>query len=332
MKNKILAIIAIIVVLGIIGTLVYFIVQNNKHIKENAELTATNASIQAQLNEIGELTTVYEVYQAVKSGEKITEENLKPVTVPVSTTDESSITDIESLVGKYYKVDTAPGTILTTDLLMDDNVDVPKYQKDIVVTYFPLNTKPGDFVDFRALMANGEEYVICNHKEVQLIQGNVIQVNLSEEEVQIYNAASQDMAQYEKCMIIYCTRYLEPGNDTDTVAFYPVTHEMENIVQLNENIKDKTRCINSTLRDHIDQTLGILSIDTNSALVEAWYSKQNEWAASINTAQQQLNEQANEQAAQEEALMEEGAEVPTEEEGAVSPEATEEGAMDEGIE
>ena len=104
MKKVLIILLFLITLGGGIGGTVYFYNQNKNQIDANMTLQQQNASIQAQLDTIGSMTTVYQVVTEVKGGNEILESDLKPVSVPVSSTSTNSITDINQLVGKFYKV------------------------------------------------------------------------------------------------------------------------------------------------------------------------------------------------------------------------------------
>ena len=72
-----------------------------------------------------------------------------------------------------------------------------------------------------------------------------------------------DLGVYSTCTKAYLFKYLEPGNK-QTLSFYPVVSEMEDFLLFNPNITDITRCVNTTLRDHINEQLLILSDSANS--------------------------------------------------------------------
>ena len=75
---------------------------------------------------------------------------------------------------------------------------------------------------------------------------------------------------------MYLLKYLEPGRDF-AVANYPVSRDLESYVTFDTNVEDPTRCINSTLRDHIDQTLFMAATSDNSNVstsISALYSVQ----------------------------------------------------------
>ena len=274
MVKKILLILAFVVVIGAGGFGTYhFYSENKNQIQQNQALAAQNSQIQAELNSIGTLVTVYEVSTKVYSGRQIKESDLIPVSVPMSTNGASSITDISQLIGKYYKVDINPGTILSADMIMAEKDETKKvYSREITLTSIPVSTIVGDYIDIRMILPNGEEYVVLSHERIERLYDTTITLHVSEEENAILNSVFGDLGSYNGFVLCYATKYLEPGKDTDTIAFYPVQHEMENFILYNPNIEDTTRCINTTLRDHIDEILLVFTDDHNQSVAQAFIS------------------------------------------------------------
>ena len=272
MKRFIPVILAtLLAIAGIVGT-VYFYMQNENQIAQNAQLVTQNSAIQSELNAIGTMGTVYEVATRVYSGKEIKDTDLIAVSIPVSAMGESTIRDMSELVGKSYKVDINPGTILTKDLLMEEenSLLVKKYTRELALTALPLGLIEGDYIDIRMLLPNGEEYVVFSHLKVDKIVDKIISFKVSEEENYIVLSMLQDLANYVGSTTFYATRYLNPGKDTDTVAMYPVQHEMENWILFNPNITDTTRCINSSLRDHIDEVLIRYTTGDNAGIASSF--------------------------------------------------------------
>ena len=253
--KKVLLILLFVITLGAgVGGTVYFYTQNKNQIASNQALMQQNSMVQAQLDAIGAMTTVYQVNGTKYSGNIITDTDLVEVSVPQSTIAESSITNRDQLIGKAYKVDVKPGTILSWDMLMEEDVlsGKKKFWKTITLDAVPIGLVPGDYVDLRIIIPNGEEYPIVDKLYVEHVFKSTITAKFSEEENVVFNAALQDLGNYEGMCLIYCTKYVEPGN-ASTISFYPVQHEMENYVRYNPNIDDDTRCINTELRNHIDE-------------------------------------------------------------------------------
>ena len=274
MWKKILVIVLIVAIAGAGGFGTFHFYRANKNqIQQNQMLMAQNASVQAQLDQIGALTTVYEVMSKTHSGNPIKETDLVEVSVPVSTLSEASITNKSNLIGHYYRVDVNPGTIISADMLMDEsNDEKPKFNREITVTALPVSTVAGDYIDLRFILPTGEEYIVFSHKQIKRLYDNTITLFLSEEENAILNSVFADLGNYQGLVACYITKYLEPGNDTDTVAFYPVQHEMENFIRFNPNIDDTTRCINERLRDHIDEVLLVYTDDRNRGFATSFIS------------------------------------------------------------
>lgn len=262
MKKVIITILFVLVLGAGIGGTAYFYVQNKNQITANEQLAQQNAQVQAQLNAIGQMVEVYEVNKKVYSGNEILDGDLIAVSVPASTLADSSVTDKSQLVGRHYRVNVQPGTILSLDMLMDEDNDTNvKFPYELTVSSVPVSTSVGDYIDIRMVLANGEEMIVLNHKKIERLYNTTITINVSEEENAILISMFNDLGVYSNGCLAYVTKYIEPGNN-DTVAFYPVQHDMENFVRFNPNIEDTTRCINETLRDHVDE---VLLLYTNSA-------------------------------------------------------------------
>lgn len=271
--GKVLNIIGYVLVigLGVFGTL-FFYTKNKNQVELNQQLTASNAALQSTIDSYN-MRTVYEVIGAQPSGGEIKMEDLREVAIPQSATDaENTVFDPSTIVGCYYKVSVKPGTVLTKDLLMDDNGEHCIYRRDILLDYSPISTIVGDYVDIRTVLPNGEVYVVLSHKRVRDIDqtARILTLDLTEGELQIYESLNVDYATFKQFgMTVLATKYLEPGIDTETVAYYPVTHDAENLVRLNTNIEDPTRLINSNLRDHIDEVLWISALQSNTELANS---------------------------------------------------------------
>lgn len=267
MWKKILIILLILAIAGAGGFGTYhFYKENQNQIMQNQTLMQQNASIQAQLTAIGDLTTVYEVATAGYSGKEIIETNLVPVSVPVSTLGSSSITDISQLVGKHYKVQVSPGTILTADMIMDEPDEGRKvYTRELTFDALPVSTVVGDYIDIMFITATGEQYTVLTHEQIKRIYNTTITLFLSEEEEAIVDSLFGDLAAFPNGCYAYLRKYIEPGKDTDAVAFYPVQERMVNFILFNPNIDDPTRCINETLRAHIDEVLIMCTNSQNQA-------------------------------------------------------------------
>lgn len=314
--KKVLLILLFVITLGTgVGGTIYFYTQNKNQIASNQALMQQNSMVQAQLDAIGAMTTVYQVNGTKYSGNIITDTDLVEVSVPQSTIAESSITNRDQLIGKAYKVDVKPGTILSWDMLMEEDVlsGKKKFWKTITLDAVPIGLVPGDYVDLRIIIPNGEEYPIVDKLYVEHVFKSTITAKFSEEENVVFNAALQDLGNYEGMCLIYCTKYVEPGN-ASTISFYPVQHEMENYVRYNPNIDDDTRCINTELRNHIDECFLMFTNNRNENAAKSFISAiSKQYSSQLLAHEQWVTDHTNQETG--ELVIEEGSSFDTTNQG-----------------
>ena len=270
MLKKVLTIILILAIAGAGGFGTYHFYTENKNNMNTLQQTQSQlAQAQSELSAIGTMTYAYSVATNVLSGEVIDEGDLVEVYIPTSAVGDTVIADAETaatLVGKRFRCNYSAGTLMTKEMVMTDSEEVEGityYPIELTFTALPVTLAIGDQVSIRFLLANGEEYVVLSHKIVRDIYNNTIQLYINEEENAIIKSLLNDLGVYNCVCTAYLYKYLEPGN-TDDLAFYPVVTEMEDFLYYNPNITDPTRCINSNLREHINQQLILLSDSANS--------------------------------------------------------------------
>ena len=258
---------------GVFGTL-FFKGKMDDQVTQNNTLSSQIAAAQAELNAIGAMANVYVLYNDVKQTDEIRVEDLKGISIPQSAVSEKYITDPAQVSGKLAKIDISAGTHLTTDLFMDDTDDKDlRFWRSVALPYIPVTLKEGDYIDIVAQLANGEKIPILAHKQVFDIDDDNLSVllKLSQEEFYCWDSALMDYALFnEYGFIYYPTLYINPGTDA-TVAYYPVQLDAENMVKFDPNVTDKTRCINTTLREHIDLVNAIAATETNAS-ISTYYS------------------------------------------------------------
>lgn len=271
MVKKILIglLIVVIAVAGGLGTW-HFYKENKTTLSTLTETQGQLQNAQAQLAAIGTMTEVYGLATNVMSGEEIKETDLIPIHIPTSAAPSTSFTvdaGTAGLVGKHYRCNYNSNVIITQEMLMSEEEEtggIMAYPIELTFNSVPVTLEPGDIIDLRFLLANGEEYVVLDHKEVKAIYNTTVTLHVNEEENAIINSMYSDLSVYSTSCIAYLFKYLEPGNK-QTLSFYPVLTELEDFLMYNPNITDVTRCVNTTLRDHLNQQLLILSDSANGA-------------------------------------------------------------------
>ena len=313
MFKKILIILLILAVAGAGGYGTYHYYSEYKSTTEQLrDVNARASDMQSRLEAIGTMGTAYQLVKDVKSGAEITVDDFRQISVPTSTVGAKTYTDfsqVEAIVGRHYRSPYSAGTILTEDIIMTEEEEqqgIMKYPMVLGFDSLPVQAEPGAYMDLRFYMANGEEYVVLDQKIIQDVKDTNIQIYCSEEEIVLLNALYSDTAVYSNVCLAYIYVYLEPGN-ADTVAFYPCLADQEAFLKFNPNITDPTRCINSTLRAHIDQQLLILADSANAGVSSAIVSRMSGTLASqesyrqavITERQQQQNVQQTTQPTEE---------------------------------
>lgn len=264
MKNVVIVLLLLLVIGGAAGTL-YFYKEYDSAQAEKSLLVQQNGELQVAIDAIGPITQVWTVNTQVLAGSVVKEEELVQQTIPVSSITESFVMNKADIVGKYYKVNISPGASITKDILMQEELSEITYERDMSFNYLPLGIKVGDYVDVRIVLPYGEEFIVLRHQRVQQLveDQNTIKLILNEAQLALWTSALKDYALYKNRGVgLYVTKYIEPGITEEAVPFYPIRKEMEGAVLINPNIKVKSECINTKLREEIETMIAsVLDID-----------------------------------------------------------------------
>lgn len=264
MKAK--GILAVILICILAGSTVFMYTKYKNQIADNETMSVTVASLQSEIDAIGEIVTGYTVRATVFPGKEITVDDLQELGLLESTVTENYVLSKDKIVGKQYKVAVNPGTPLTMDLVMSENPD-DIYERDVLLPYLPMGLKVGDYVDIRVVMPYGEEMIALERERIYAVAQDAIKIKLDEAELHIYTSVLKDLALYkDKGLSIYATKYIEPGINTDTIPYYPVRKEMEGFVLLDPNISNKKLAINSELRDIVEARLSTVTDEDAGSL------------------------------------------------------------------
>ncbi len=286
MKVFLKVLLFVVTLAGIAGT-VFFYVNYSKVSKEKEMYIQENAQLQSNIDAIGPVTTVYTVVDDMFSGNVISADDFQELTIPVSAVTDQTVLYVDSIVGNLYKVDVHPGTVLTSDLVMTNEFDENAYQQDMVFDFLPLGIRAGDYVDIKMTLPYGETFVVIPHKRVEnvVIDSHVINVYLTPAQQLLWQSALRDKALFgEIGLAVYCTKYIEPGVQDETFANYPIRQEMEAVAMIDNNVTDKTECINHDLRVGIDTLIAAVTIDEENEDGGKLSSGVNQEASGINTA------------------------------------------------
>jgi len=289
--KKVIIVLLVLAVCGLgYGTFHYYR-EYNTATSEKSQLAMQNGELQLAIDAIGPITEVWTVNTEVSAGSAVREEELVKQTIPVSSVTEEYVMEKENIIGRYYKVDIAPGVSITKSLLMEDKMENITYERDMTFAYLPLGLKVGDYVDVRIVFPYGEEFIVFKHERVRQInkENNTIKLVLDEAGLMLWTSVLKDMALYNsKGMGVYLTKYIEPGITEEATAYYPVRKEMEGVVNLSPNISDKTRCVNSVLRVQMERMLTAVDIQHAGNLASGVTTE----ASNINNSAAEYNEES----------------------------------------
>lgn len=220
------------------------------------------------LSQLGNLVTCYtiEAKDDIESGDPAMADDLTELLLPESSVTEQYITDPQEVVGKYYKIAVHPGTPLTQDMFMEEQVDDTLRDVDISIDTWPTGLKVGDYIDVRLTYPKGEDYVVLSHKRIYDINSSSLKVHLSEREILFFGAANIDkFVNASFGATITATKYIDPGLQTPALVYYQVPDNIMEVISNDPNILDKI--IDSSVpRDMIDAQMQNISDQLGAAL------------------------------------------------------------------
>ena len=210
-----------------------------------------------------EKVSAYVVADTIKSGETLDESKLVFDEITLGGVDTSNLvttlnmeTVLDPTTGdeidvytQKAKVDLNPGTVLTNDLLYEDEAltsDVRTQEYNVIIPQSQLQT--GEYIDVRLRLPDGQDLIVVSHKQVTIpefedgtLSTNNILMDLTEEEILMMSCAIVESYQMQGSML-YATKYVEPGiQEAATPTYLPndvtitLIHNDPNIVQEAKN-------------------------------------------------------------------------------------------------
>lgn len=162
--------------------------------------------------------------------------------------------------GYLAKVNLNPGTVLTTDLVYEDEpltADVRSQEYNVIT--LPSQLQTGEYIDVRLRTPEGRDLIVVSHKEVTIPNmgvdsTNCIWIDLSEEEILMMSCAIVESYEMNGAKL-YATRYVEPGIQDAATPTYVPNDETRALIERDPNIVEEAK-------NQLLQTL-----NNNSALV-----------------------------------------------------------------
>ena len=205
---------------------------------------------------------VYVVTDTIKSGESMNPDKLSLIETTLGAVDSSNFVtvldyyeaedtttgDIVEVYTQKAKVDLNPGTVLTNDLLYEDEAltaDVRTQEYNVITPMTQLTT--GEYIDVRLRTPDGRDLIVVSHKQVtipELTDGTVSSTNmlmdLSEEETLMMSCAIVETYQMNGAKL-YATKYVEPGTQTAATPTYVPNDETRALIERDPNIVQEAK-------------------------------------------------------------------------------------------
>ena len=240
----------IVITLLITGSIIAFLVYQVMNLNE--ELEAEEAK----------KVMAYVVAEEIKSGETIDELKLQYVETNLGTVDTSNIVqflntqdiedsttgEITTVYTQKAKVDMNPGTVLTYDLLYEDEAltaDVRTQEYNVLSMQSQLQT--GDYIDVRLRLPDGQDLIVISHKEVTIpeygdgtVSATNILMDLTEEETLLMSCAIVESYQMNGARL-YTAKYVEPGIQEASTPTYLPNNETILLINSDPNIVQEAK-------------------------------------------------------------------------------------------
>ena len=109
------------------------------------------------------------------------------------------------------------------------------------VISLPVDLKPGEYIDVRLLLPNGQNYIVVSKKQVSIpvVNGqylsDTIQMNLTEEEILMLSCAIVENYQMNGSKL-YASRYTEAGMQEASNKTYQPNDYVINLIKNDSNV------------------------------------------------------------------------------------------------
>jgi hypothetical protein len=221
------------------------------------------------VDSIGEVVEVYALRTDVKHGWEVDHEHFERVEIPLSLYTPEYILMLPDFNKSFYKINLSAGTPLTYSLLMSELITNQDRYFELVAHMFPIGLAEGDFIDYRIVTPNGQDFIIFSKKRVYSFNGNTITLILNQEEIHRYQSALLDVV-WNSPSILYCVKYVEPGFQAPASVYYPVNNFVLAAMEADPNIISVVeKDIINQRREALVDGAALPGLEVGAA-VEAW--------------------------------------------------------------
>jgi hypothetical protein len=150
-----------------------------------------------------------------------------------------TVTPADFQVPKFVRASMREGTMLTADDILDTRLSDTMRFIDIILDEIPVGLLPGHYIDIRIRFPFGQDFVALPFRRVEQINGPVLKIMGSEQDILTYNSMLTDKVLYQAQL--YAAMYVDPGAQQAADAFYPLNNNIHELLQRNPNALDIVR-------------------------------------------------------------------------------------------
>ena len=186
--------------------------------------------------ELGPSSEVLMLIRGVHAGQEINAMNwqnyFQVVSCPAKLNIIGATTDDFKTV-KYIRASMREGEMLSVDDLLDVRMEDSMRYYDVILDEYPIGLIPGKYVDIRIRFPFGQDFISIAHKRVEQINGSVLKIIFSEQDIYTYNSMLTDKILYQAQL--YVVEYIDTGAQQAADQFYPLNYNQQELLLKNPN-------------------------------------------------------------------------------------------------
>lgn len=194
-------------------------------------------------NQEAGMKKIYVASKDIASGETVSLNNLKQVSVPSGAVPSDTINPGELDENSTAKIDLKIGTAVTSNMVNMDGEETPNDLRiqEYNMVILPTELENDNYIDIRLRLPNGTDYIVVSKKKVEIPEiasvgsASTIKVKVTEEEILMMSNAIVE-AYWLPGSLLYATTYTEPGIQEASTATYLPSEKVVELMNTDPNI------------------------------------------------------------------------------------------------
>lgn len=210
--------------------------------KAIAERDEVILKLSAQWEELGPATQGLVAIKGIHGGQEIRADNWQEYFQVVDYPENLNLhvaTPGDFSTVKYIRASMREGTVLTTDDILDTRMADSLRYYDVILDELPIGLIPGKYVDIRVRFPFGQDFIALSHKKIENLNGGILKLVMSEQDIYTYNSMLTDKVMYEAQL--YAVEYIDTGAQQAADQFYPLNYNQQELLLKNPNALEIVR-------------------------------------------------------------------------------------------